>query len=133
MSESGAQVTGQATAMAEVAAVSIAIENGSRHVALTTAQRVMAGIRARVRFATGKHLRDNVAMTENTAGREFLVGFKDAAGGASGHPMVPVWHEFGTKKLPANPSVHDAVNAEREAYVAQQRDVVERALSGASR
>lgn len=111
------------------AAVASGIENGCRHVAQTTAQRVFAGIRARVRFDTGKHLRDNVQMVEDSAGKQFIVGFRDATQGASGHPMVPVWHEFGTEKLAANPAVGDSVAAERKAYEAQMKAVVTREVA----
>lgn len=116
----------------ETAAAITAIENGARHVALTTAQRVMAGIRARVRFRTGQ-LRNRVAMKENAAQREFVVGFLDASEGGGDNAMLPVWQEFGTQKLRANPAVGDAVNAERGSYESQMRAVVGGAIEKVSR
>lgn len=112
----------------QVAAIANAMEQRARHVAHMTAQRVGAGIRARVRFATGQHLRNNVTVVEDTGGRQFAVGFRDATAGASGHPMMPVWHEFGTEKMAANPAVGDSVAAERSAYETQMRAALSDAL-----
>jgi hypothetical protein len=110
--------------------VAKAIVDRTRAVASRTAARVADGIRSRVRYKTGVHLRHNVVIQEDAAGRRFLVGFRDiTADDATGrNPMIPVWHEFGTRKLAANPAVGNSYEAERPHYEAEMRQVIDGAL-----
>lgn len=120
-----AEIVGREQFDRDAATVADAIENGTRAVANATAERVATGVRARVRTAARARLRTALKVVEDEAARQFLVGFDDATLFASGlFPMVPVWHEFGTNKKPANPAMADAIAAERQSYINDMRQVV---------
>lgn len=105
----------------------------ARAVASEAADRVELGIKTRVRAALRARLRAAVKKEEDKPGQRFLVGFDDAALLAAGlFPMVPVWHEFGTRFKTANPAVRDAVEAERSRFVNELEDAVGGVLEKAS-
>lgn len=84
-----------------------------------SAQRVADAVRARVRVAAKARLRAAVRVVSDEAGRQFLVGFDGDSLRASGlNPMVPVWHEFGTENMTANPALGAAMAADRPKYLA---------------
>jgi HK97 gp10 family phage protein len=106
-----------------------AVADQTRGVASKSAMRIANGIRSRVRVDKG-NLRSRVAVAVDPAKRQFLVGFpniteSDRAGWI---PMLPVWHEFGTRKMTANPAVQTASNAERGRYEAEMRQAIASAL-----
>lgn len=117
----------------KAAEVAAAVESRAREVAQATTNRVAARIRERVRSAVQKRLVAAVTTSVDTAAKQFLVGFDDARLFASGlFPMVPVWHEYGTNKMTANPAVGDALAAERERYLQEMGQAVGADLSKAS-
>lgn len=108
----------------------VEVERRTRAVAQRSAGRVADGIRARVRYKTGVNLRNNVVVQEDASTRQFLAGFRDVtADDATGrNPMIPVWHEFGTRHLTANPAVGNSYEAERPRYESEMRSAIEGAL-----
>jgi hypothetical protein len=119
-----AQLIGLDTFKRQAAATAAAIRARARTAAQQTAARVAARVRSHVRVASGQ-LRDAVTVEEHAAEQTFAVGFKDVAGR---NPMVPVWHEFGTKDMAANPALGDALAAERGRYLAEMRAAIDSAL-----
>ena len=88
------------------------IEAELRAVAQRTAGRVKSGVVARMREATGK-MKASVHVVEEADKRQFRVEAADVPGR---NPMVPVWHEFGTSKMPAQPAFGPALEEVRADY-----------------
>lgn len=128
-----AEVVGREQFESTAAQVAEDVSARARAVANATADRVVLGVRSRVRAAVQARLRAAVTKVEDAAGQRFLVGFDDAALFASGlFPMVPVWHEFGTKFKSPNPAVRDASQSERPSYVSEMEDAIGGVLEKAS-
>lgn len=128
-----AELIGREAFERTAAAVAASVEARARDVAQETTLRVAAGIRSRVRSKVRHRLAAAVKTGVDPAQRQFVVGFDDAALIASGlFPMVPVWHEFGTDKMTANPAVGDALAAERQRYLQEMEQAVGGVLEEAS-
>jgi HK97 gp10 family phage protein len=73
--------------------------------ALTVAEKA----RERVRVRTGK-TKAHIRVVENSAQHAFTVAVEDVEGR---NPMVPVWIEFGTSKMAAQPFLGPAIDSSR--------------------
>jgi hypothetical protein len=110
------------------------VEVRARAAADAAAHRIGLATRLRVRSAVRKRLRLAVVVREEPSASQFVVGFDDQALIAAGLPaMTPIWHEFGTKEMTANPALGDAVTAERQRYPNELRAAITGVLSEASR
>lgn len=128
-----AEVVGRDQFLRDAERIAADVEKGSRAVANATAERVATGVRSRVRTALRARLRAAVKVIEEAGARQFHVGFDDVALFSAGlFPMVPVWHEFGTNKMTANPAVGDALAAERQRYVNEMEQAIGSVLEKAS-
>jgi HK97 gp10 family phage protein len=78
------------------------------------AMAVRAAAQARVRVATGA-TREHIIVVDDSSNRQFRVEVQDVPGR---NPMVPVWIEFGTSKVPARPFLGPAVDESRTAFLA---------------
>lgn len=111
-----------------------AIESGTHDVAQASTGRIADGIRARVHVHLQGRLRSAVHVVEESGAKQFDVGFDDQALIASGLPaMTPIWHEFGTVHMQANPAVGDSYAAEKPRYEHDMEAVITRVLDEASR
>jgi len=86
------------------------LEAALRQTARTTAGKIRTGAQARVRVGTGQ-TKAAIRIVEGHG--QVRVEVADVPGR---HPMVPVWLEFGTSKMPAQPFMGPALDAERAAY-----------------
>lgn len=129
-----AELQGLGEFQSKAAAAAADVEKRARGVAQATSTRVAAGIRSRVRRALQGRLSAAVAVAEEAGAKQFVVGFDDGKLLSAGlFPMVPVWHEFGTKFKESNPAVGDALAAERQRYLNEMREAVTQSLQEASR
>lgn len=104
-----------------------AVRERTHAVAQKCASRIAIGIRARVRKAFQGRLAASVTIEKNTEQRTYSVGFQDQRSDGL-HVMVPVWHEYGTSKMAANPAVGDAFAAELPFYQAEMQAAVDGAV-----
>lgn len=100
------------------------LEAELRALAQRTATRVQVGAQARMRFRTGQ-MRQHVRVYEDAEKRQFRIQVDDVAGR---NPMVPVWHEFGTNNMPAQPSMGPALEEVRSDYAREGERVCETVL-----
>jgi hypothetical protein len=91
------------------------LEAELRAVASRTAKRMQGGMQARVRVRSGL-TREHIVIVEDPANRQVRVEVADVPGR---HPMLPVWIEYGTKRMPARPFAGPAADAERATYLAE--------------
>lgn len=96
----------------QTAQVGPRLEAELRTVASNTAARMRTGIQGRVRVRSGR-FRASIVIVEDADQKRFRVEAADVAGR---NPMVPVWQEFGTRKMGAQPAFGPAADAERAAY-----------------
>jgi hypothetical protein len=95
--------------------VTTRLEAELRGVAARTAQRMKGGAQARVRVRT-RATQTAIVVVEEADKRQFRVEVQDVAGR---NPMVPVWLEYGTSTLGAQPFMGPAADAERATYLAE--------------
>jgi hypothetical protein len=88
-------------------------------------------LRQRVRDLVRRRARGRLAaavtIEEDRNAGEVRVGFPDRLPGGL-NPMVPVWHEFGTFKMPANPALGRATEITRAEHDREMRQAIERIM-----
>jgi HK97 gp10 family phage protein len=111
----------------QTARVTSRLEAELRTVARNTAGRMKTGAQARVRVRTGQ-TKTRIVVVEQADKKQFSVEVEDIPGR---NPMVPVWIEFGTRKMPAQPFMGPAADAERDQYRADGEAACARVLEQA--
>lgn len=105
-------VTTTAGLVQEATRAASRLEAELRALAQRTSARVQRGAQARVRVRTGK-MQQHIRVYEDPDKRQFRIQVDDVAGR---NPMVPVWHEFGTKHMSAQPAMGPALEEVRAEY-----------------
>lgn len=90
---------------------------------------VRASAQARVRVATGA-TKEHIIVVDDSANRQFRVEVQDVPGR---NPLVPVWIEFGTSKMPARPFLGPAVDESRTAFLTEVEAIATEEVEAALR
>lgn len=100
------------------------LETELRALAQRTSARVQRVAQARVRVRT-RQTQQHIRVYEDSDKRQFRIQVDDVAGR---NPMVPVWLEFGTSKLGAQPFMGPALEEVRGDYARDGERVCETVL-----
>lgn len=132
MANASVTTTGLTDMRAGIAQLPTRVTAALRAVAWRTSRRVYEGARSRVAVDTG-YTRDNISVTEDAANQQFIVSagtdrprvrFSLHRMTRSGRihtqkvtlNMLPIWLEYGTRKMTARPFMRPAAEAESETY-----------------
>lgn len=116
-------------AMSGIVTAAERVEVRLKTIAHRRARAVREAIQRRVRVNTGA-MRDGVVIVDDSAHHQFRVEPQDIPGR---NPMVPVWHEYGTAKMPARPAYGPAIDESRPVFLAEVEALVVEEAEGALR